>query len=427
MILLNIKDFQNIKEIELIIEGFCVVVGESNIGKSSIVRALRCVVENPPATSFIRNGESEARVSVTIPDKLVRVTWIRKKSAAEYLLEKLDEKLNPVSEEKFSKIGSGKKSVPDPILNLRFGRVVNQEIDTTLAIVDQHRYFYLIDDPNQLVGLMGELRAVAALNGALSRAKKEHREVSSNIKMTKAQLKDSKEALAHYEPLDKVQEECLSPLTKLEESIEKAKGLVSTLEAVGQSIENERKRKKSSAAIVSVITGVPDPEEIRQGVENLGNTKSELKALKELQGSLDKSREAAAIKVPKVGVIGLDEVLENLDSYNKAKATLARLKEIQDALQQFMAINQAPVIKIVEVPSLEKLEKAYNFLKEITTLARRIDDAQDDLMHLGPTPDEEIGKLEAEITVILKQHPHCEVCGQPLTREHLEATHDNRT
>ena len=55
MIEVEIKNFQAIDDLKLEIEGFTALVGRSNIGKSSVVRALRCALSGSSGSDFVRH------------------------------------------------------------------------------------------------------------------------------------------------------------------------------------------------------------------------------------------------------------------------------------------------------------------------------------------------------------------------------------
>lgn len=61
---LSIKNFQSIASSELDFRGFTCIVGKSNLGKSALLRALRTVLFNDMHPTYIRNGASEAALTV---------------------------------------------------------------------------------------------------------------------------------------------------------------------------------------------------------------------------------------------------------------------------------------------------------------------------------------------------------------------------
>lgn len=70
---LYIKNFQNISEETIDIEGFTVLTGKSNSGKSTIRRAIECVLYNVWEKGFIKLGETTCIIRITFDEK----NWIQ--------------------------------------------------------------------------------------------------------------------------------------------------------------------------------------------------------------------------------------------------------------------------------------------------------------------------------------------------------------
>jgi energy-coupling factor transporter ATP-binding protein EcfA2 len=59
-----IKNFQSIKEATLNLEEFTVVFGETNCGKSALIRAIRYALTNPKGSLFVRDNEPACSVKI---------------------------------------------------------------------------------------------------------------------------------------------------------------------------------------------------------------------------------------------------------------------------------------------------------------------------------------------------------------------------
>ena len=83
---LKIKDFQSISDLEVNFnkgEISC-IVGESNQGKTAILRAIKAVLLNPQSTAhYIQHGKSKAQV--TLENNNETLTWERTKSSNSYI------------------------------------------------------------------------------------------------------------------------------------------------------------------------------------------------------------------------------------------------------------------------------------------------------------------------------------------------------
>lgn len=72
--LISISNFQSIEKSKLDFSGFAVVTGESNLGKSAIIRAVSALTFGLPGDYYVRRGTSVAAVGVKFDDSLV-VKW----------------------------------------------------------------------------------------------------------------------------------------------------------------------------------------------------------------------------------------------------------------------------------------------------------------------------------------------------------------
>jgi exonuclease SbcC len=126
--------------------GLNVLCGPNNTGKSAVVEALRCLVNNPTPRHYIRHGAAEARVDALLDDGW-RVVWVRRKAYALY------EVYPPGADEPtlYAKLGRG--TVPDEVARLlKLGPVGSDkgdEVDVHLG--DQRHPIFLLDKPGSLL------------------------------------------------------------------------------------------------------------------------------------------------------------------------------------------------------------------------------------------------------------------------------------
>ena len=85
---LRIKDFQILGDVELEFrKGITAIVGPSNSGKTSILRALGCLINNSSeAKSYIKHGKDKTTVEIELEDK-PKIKWIRTPKGANYEIE----------------------------------------------------------------------------------------------------------------------------------------------------------------------------------------------------------------------------------------------------------------------------------------------------------------------------------------------------
>ena len=80
-----VKNFQSLHTVGLMLGKLTVVVGDTNAGKSALIRAIRAVAENKRGDSFVFTNEADCQVSIDVGQQTV--TWYKpyKKSGIYYL------------------------------------------------------------------------------------------------------------------------------------------------------------------------------------------------------------------------------------------------------------------------------------------------------------------------------------------------------
>ena len=73
MFTVEIHNFQSIKEATIEVDGFTVISGRNNSGKTSPLRAILAVFTNPPIGAFLRHGEKKLSVEIRFDDG----KWVR--------------------------------------------------------------------------------------------------------------------------------------------------------------------------------------------------------------------------------------------------------------------------------------------------------------------------------------------------------------
>ena len=81
----HVRDFQSIQDAIIIIDGFTVVTGPNNSGKSALQRAIRGVFTNPPAGSLVRHGAKYLSVTITFSDGQT-VCWEKGSKVNRYIV-----------------------------------------------------------------------------------------------------------------------------------------------------------------------------------------------------------------------------------------------------------------------------------------------------------------------------------------------------
>jgi exonuclease SbcC len=193
---LCIENFQShiYAEIELA-EGLTVLVGESDSGKSSIIRALRWLLLNEPrGKEFIRAGANECRVSVILSNG-ARITRERTPSRNRYLL------LLPGEAEKvFEGFGN---DIPREITSLLGVARVHLDDDLTVALnmAGQLDEPFLLSQPGSLKArIIGRIQSVHIIDAAsrdtaqdIARLQREARQLEGQVASLDKELAEFKD------------------------------------------------------------------------------------------------------------------------------------------------------------------------------------------------------------------------------------------
>ncbi len=68
MVKVSISNYQSISNVDFVIDGFTCITGNTNVGKSAIMRAITGSVLNSPTIGMVRNGAKFASVKMTLND-----------------------------------------------------------------------------------------------------------------------------------------------------------------------------------------------------------------------------------------------------------------------------------------------------------------------------------------------------------------------
>lgn len=119
---LEVHDYQSLKDVDLALGQFTVIVGPSGNGKSALIRALRALAFNQVGQRFIRHGRPKAWVRLTFDDGQV-VEWEKpREKGATYAL----------NDQLYTRVG---RAVPEDVENaLRIRRI---EIDKGFTFAPQ--------------------------------------------------------------------------------------------------------------------------------------------------------------------------------------------------------------------------------------------------------------------------------------------------
>ena len=192
MIKVRIQNFQSIEDAEVEIDGFTVITGPNNSGKSALMRAIRGVFTNAPAGPLVRHGAKHLSVGLAFPDGST-VLWEKGSKLNRYT----------VNGKELSSVGRG---VPPEVSALGIQEVKAASDRLWPQIAEQFTgSLFLVNRPGSVVAeALSDVDRVGTLTEALRLSESDRRSCASELKIRRKDLHTHQEQAATYEGLDEV-------------------------------------------------------------------------------------------------------------------------------------------------------------------------------------------------------------------------------
>lgn len=182
----HVRDFQSIKDVEVRLDRFTVLMGPSNSGKSAFLRAIRACVRNSLVPANVRQGTVKSVIEVEFPEGSVEIE--RGKALSTYRL--------PKTSETFTKSG---RAVPDEVAKvIQFPLV--EGVDLSFSF--QFDRPFLLSDPGSVAAqVIGTLTNASLLHAAVREANRRRQETSATLKVRESDLTRFTDQLQQYRDL----------------------------------------------------------------------------------------------------------------------------------------------------------------------------------------------------------------------------------
>lgn len=271
---ITIKNFQSIKEASLNIEGFTVIIGRNNIGKSAIVRAIGSALSNQTGSDFIRRGEKSTEVEIKRDG--LDLQW-KKGSSSSY----------KINGEAFSKLN---RAVPAPVLSHGFRKIdaVSPPLDPLIA--DQFNPLFLLDKSGTSIPteVLSALYQLDVLNRADEACQKDLRSNKSLLKTREEDIKKYEESLKPYSDFLSLKgkisrvKDLRDDIMRLSAEIEELDELIEEYNDVTMTLKKYEGREKVVIPEISKIDGlIADFESFNQLYTEIKTAAEKVKKLRD--------------------------------------------------------------------------------------------------------------------------------------------------
>lgn len=377
---IHIKNFQSIEDASLEIpeKSFTCIVGQSNIGKSAIRRALECLVYNKSEVSYIRNGAKSCSVDVTFDDG-TSIQWYRDKKTAGYIIDGED----------FTKLAG---SVPDVLLDKGFKELIINKDKYQVQIASQFNNLFLLNETG------GKVTDMLSNLGNLNRIINSNKACQTDLKASKSKLNirredivSAKEKLGSYNGLDgqrfildslklkfKEIKETIqkhSSIKKIEISLNKSIYLVKVLRPIKDvivepfdldlnkivNLKNLLKKQIRSQDVVSAYSPIKNVSDVEMNLSydrllTVKNLFLKYKKIEVKQNDYSKLKNIPSIEF---------SITDEYTKYAQIKSQLIKLEKIRSKVSLY---NNLPTsildIGDIDLIKVSKLRKLYESLNE---------------------------------------------------------------
>jgi DNA repair exonuclease SbcCD ATPase subunit len=400
----RVQNFQSIKDATVVIDGFTVVTGPNNSGKTALMRAVRGVFTNASPGTNIHHGAAHITVTIDFGDGNV-VVW-------EKGWEKPGGKGKTVNRYTVNghllpNVGRG---CPPEVLALGMNPIQAGTQTVWPQIADQFKgVLFLVGSPGSVMAeAIANVDRVGKLSEALKLSEKERRQITSKLNVRREDEKGLEEEAATYDGLDAVGDDV---------------GAVEALAAEAQTTLDEfitlsalRNRHQSATGTVKDLEGVEKVD-----VPDTGDVVT-------LQGDLathTRLRDDLAHRGAEVEALeGIEAVIiPDIDAAKNLRDELADLIALRDRLAAANAALEADVSDI-ELPATDRVLKIKAAVVHFKSLASRRDAANAEIEKLegeAKTGDTALATAEQQVASLLAELGRCPTCGSDTDHNHGEA------
>lgn len=297
----QVHGYQSLHDLDIELDSFTLIVGESDSGKSAFIRALRGWAQNQSGDSFVTVGRKSSSVKVSLDDGS-EVTW--NKPANEYLLG------DGLTHRTFSKAG---RTVPDEIReHTGFVDVVfDEDYSDLINFASQFDPpFLLTESGTRIAKVFGKLSGTEYIYNAQRLAAKDIQNAKSDLAAAQSQLSYAQNELLKYTDLD----DQLKELSQLKTVVGRAETFLQETESLQNDLTSYFESKAQCSEIEHQLSELP--EEID---------------LAKLESALDSLQQLYEVYLSYTDLLAYTESVESelreaLETYQKSERQLADFK-----------------------------------------------------------------------------------------------------
>lgn len=400
----HVENFQSLSDVTVKVQGFTVITGTNNSGKSALMRAIRGAFQNARGTAFIRHGTTKATVEITFDDGR-KIRWEKGKGAGDKPTYIVDggSPLHPG------------QAVPDEVrdLGVRPITVGGREVWPQFAPQFTGQIFLLDQPGSVLAEAVSDVNHVSQLNEALRLAESDKRSAQSELRV---RLKDQaalENELIKYTFLIPFE----ADVAAIEADHAKAVKIGNVIGVV-QTLKDRHDAAKTAVDNLQGVEAVTVPEDaLFKDAQDLLDTLGTLKVLRDrwvdFQAAIDKLAGVESIDIPQdTSTKSAYEILSDLEALLALQTKLAKAQAAVDAL------TGIPEIEDLDTTDAEALLDRLVALEALRGRWAKASGGVESLDAEMATVNQDLADVAKEIDTMLDGLGECPVCGSAHTGGH---------
>jgi DNA repair exonuclease SbcCD nuclease subunit/tetratricopeptide (TPR) repeat protein len=363
-------------------EGLNAIIGPSDSGKSSIIRALRWVLYNEPkGADFIRHGANTCRVRVTFDNGefIERIRTV--KHAGKYIIGKLVQTVGSSQApylQLFEYEGFGSQ-VPIEVMNVsqmpksNLGRGDSQTLNFRYQLDPP---FLIGESPATGAAVIGRLTNVHLVDTAVKQIGQEIARTNAELKHLRQSLKETEDQLAGF-----------TGLKELEQTLKKLDQQYTVLELASERADQLKDLEREITQAERAI------DRYSEFIESFENLDAAMKLMEQLEDLREQHEEL-------------------VDLHNEITRYEHVITRIESKLAQLNYVPEAAEL----LTELEKIVDEYRSLLDLDDELASAENVIDRIHPIYQKIIEQRNSMEKELNLLLDSLDLCPVCEQPMGR-----------
>lgn len=432
-----LENFQSHKYTEIeFSDGLNIIVGESNNGKTSIIRAIMWAVDNYPLGSdFIMTGEDSCSVTICYDDFTQIIRTRTRKDTGKYMIYYRDEN-GYLQHEEYAGFTN---AIPVNIANVHQMPKVNitKDIETHLNVLSQlDGPFLLTESPQVKASAIGRITGTHIIDDAI---KESNKVIRNNSKMIKAYSSDlitkQKElkSLPDVTLMESFANEYSNIVTRMKEledfiyKLELYQSRIASYDNIINDEQGELEKYKTQLLLLPLVRDAESKYIYLNTLDKLlKNTCDVMDDIFVENNKLNKHKAFASL-LPTVNDARFisDEIAELETHYNSAITVSNQVDSLQE--HHYLASQYSLVLNSV-LNNTSALIQFVSYITDNNNTIQSIEDNQTSTIKEMMSQKKRIKSIKSSITKTQKdknafvlEYGICPCCGQNVTDEHVQA------